>query len=83
MDGGPVTRTMTAHWAKIISKIPSAARRNAAKRMRYGRFTLLDSRPSASQPDRGVARFRYEVINQAGTIVMTLVIAQLLRRRPG
>lgn len=47
------------------------------------RFTLLDSRPSASQPDRGVARFRYEVINQAGTIVMTLVIAQLLRRRPG
>ena len=46
------------------------------------RFTLLDSRVSASKPDRGVARFRYEVVNQDGTTVMTLVILQLLRRRP-
>jgi acyl dehydratase len=46
------------------------------------RFTLLDSRPSGSKADRGVARFRYEVINQEQRSVMTLVIIQLLRRRP-
>lgn len=46
------------------------------------RFTLIDARMSASKADRGVARFRYEVINQAQAIVMTLVIIQLLRRRP-
>jgi len=46
------------------------------------RFTLLDAKPSASKPDRGVARFRYEVFNQAQTMVLSLVIIQLLRRRP-
>jgi acyl dehydratase len=45
------------------------------------RFTLLESRPSASRVDRGVGRFRYEVINQDQRTVMTLVIIQLLRRR--
>lgn len=46
------------------------------------RFTLLEARNSASKPDRGVARFRYEVINQDGTPVLSLVMIQLLRRRP-
>lgn len=46
------------------------------------RFTLLDWRPSGSKADRGIARFRYEVIDQADRTVMTLVIIQLLRRRP-
>lgn len=46
------------------------------------RFTLLDSRPSGSKADRGIARFRYEVIDQDERTVMTLVIIQLLRRRP-
>jgi len=46
------------------------------------RFTLLDWRPSGSKADRGIARFRYEVIDQAERTVMTLVIIQLLRRRP-
>jgi acyl dehydratase len=46
------------------------------------RFTLLDARPSASKPDRGVARFRYELVDQDERTVMTLVILQLLRRRP-
>lgn len=46
------------------------------------RFTLLDARRSASKPDRGVARFRYEVLDQDGRAVMTLVIIQLLRYRP-
>jgi len=46
------------------------------------RFTLLDAKTSGSKPDRGVARFRYEVFNQAQTMVLSLVIIQLLRRRP-
>ena len=46
------------------------------------RFTLLDAKPSSSKPDRGVARFRYEVIDQDERTVMTLVILQILRYRP-
>ena len=45
-------------------------------------FTLLDSRPSRTNADRGVARFRYEVRNQDEETVLSLVIIQLLRRRP-
>jgi acyl dehydratase len=46
------------------------------------RFTLLEARRSDSRPDRGVARFKYEVLNQDDVTVMTLVIIQLLRYRP-
>jgi acyl dehydratase len=46
------------------------------------RFALLERRFSASRPDRGVARFRYEVVDQLERTVLTLVITQLLRRRP-
>ncbi|HTS22156.1 MAG TPA: MaoC family dehydratase [Casimicrobiaceae bacterium] len=45
-------------------------------------FALLDARPSRSQPDRGVARFRYELSNQRAEVVLSLLIIQLLRRRP-
>jgi acyl dehydratase len=46
------------------------------------RFTLLESRRSGTKPDQGVARFKYEVINQDQRVVMTLVITQLLKYRP-
>lgn len=46
------------------------------------RFTLLDARRSDSKPDRGVARFRYEVLNQDQRLVLSLVMIQLLRYRP-
>lgn len=45
------------------------------------RFTLIEKRPSRSRPDAGVARFRYEMLNQDGATVMTLVMIQLLRLR--
>lgn len=45
-------------------------------------FTLIEARPSRSQSDRGIARFRYEVGNQSDEIVLSLVIIQMLRRRP-
>jgi len=34
------------------------------------RRTILDARPSASKPDRGVVRFRFELMNQKGETVM-------------
>jgi acyl dehydratase len=45
-------------------------------------FTLLDARASRTQSDRGIARFRYELKNQRDEIVLSLVIIQMLRRRP-
>ena len=45
-------------------------------------FTLIEARPSRRQPDRGVARFRYELKNQRDETVLSLVMIQLLRRRP-
>jgi len=46
-------------------------------------FTLLDARVSRSQTDRGVGRFRYEVKNQRDETVLSLIMIQMLRRRPG
>jgi acyl dehydratase len=45
-------------------------------------FTLIEARPSRTQGDRGIARFRYEMRNQRDETVLSLVIIQLLRRRP-
>jgi acyl dehydratase len=46
------------------------------------RVTVLESAPSRSKPDRGHVRIRYEVANQAGETVMTMVGVSLYRRRP-
>jgi acyl dehydratase len=45
-------------------------------------FTLVEARPSGSRIDRGVARFRYELRNQRDEAVLSLVVIQLLKRRP-
>jgi acyl dehydratase len=45
-------------------------------------FTLVEARQSRTQADRGVARFRYEVKNQREETVLSMVIIQMLRRRP-
>jgi len=45
-------------------------------------FTLIDARASRTQDDRGIVRFRYELKNQRDELVLSLVIIQLLRRRP-
>lgn len=42
---------------------------------------VLDCRPSSSKPDRGIARLRYEAINQHGEAVLRFTVAHLLRRR--
>jgi acyl dehydratase len=43
---------------------------------------VLEQKPSASKPDRGVARIRYGVSNQAGEEVMSFITIHMLRKRP-
>jgi acyl dehydratase len=44
---------------------------------------VLETRPSASKPDRGIVRVRYTTLNQRDETVTTLIGNQLLSRRPG
>ncbi len=46
------------------------------------RITPVEITPSRSKPDRGTARFRYEVTNQRGELVMTMIGLGMIRRRP-
>ena len=43
---------------------------------------VLQTRPSASKPDRGIVRVLYTTLNQRGETVATLIGNQLCRRRP-
>lgn len=46
------------------------------------RIETLEARPSASKPDRGALKFRFEVVNQHGDVVMTEIATALFARRP-
>jgi acyl dehydratase len=46
------------------------------------RFTVVAARESASKPDRGLTHTRIELMNQAGEVVMSQVMLNLLRKRP-
>ena len=46
------------------------------------RGEALEARPSRSKPDRGIVRWRYEMINQDGEAVMSLVAIGFAKRRP-
>ena len=43
---------------------------------------VLETRPSASKPDRGIVRILYTTLNQRGEAVTSLIGNQLCRRRP-
>jgi acyl dehydratase len=45
------------------------------------RATVIEVRPSQSKPDRGSVRLRYELFNQTGAIVMTMIGIGIFRRR--
>jgi acyl dehydratase len=45
------------------------------------RATVLDTRVSRSRPERGFVKFRFELINQSGTIIMTMMSSIMLGRR--
>ena len=45
------------------------------------RSTVLEVKPSRSRPDRGIVRFRHDMLNQKGETVMTLDNPVLFGRR--
>ena len=45
------------------------------------RAEVLEKRPSASKPERGILRMRYELVNQNGEVVMNYIIIHLLARQ--
>jgi acyl dehydratase len=45
------------------------------------RATVLDTRPSRSRPDMGFVKFRFELVNQNGTAIMTMTSSIMLGRR--
>jgi len=46
------------------------------------RSTVLESRPSASRPDRGIVKFRWELLNQRDEVAVLMVGTQFYLRRP-
>ena len=46
------------------------------------RAEILEVTPSRTKPDRGIARVRYEAVNQDGEPVLRMTGLQLLARRP-
>jgi acyl dehydratase len=47
----------------------------------HSEVDVLEVRPSASKPDRGVARLKYLAVNQRGEAVLSFIVIHLLRRR--
>lgn len=45
------------------------------------RHTVLEARASRSKPDRGFVKFRFEVLDQAGNVVMEQVNSIMFARR--
>jgi acyl dehydratase len=46
------------------------------------RAVVLEARPSQSKPDRGIVSWRWEVLNQDGEVVLSMLGKQLFLRRP-
>jgi acyl dehydratase len=47
------------------------------------RAEVLEARPSQSRPDRGIVRWRWELLNQKSEIVLSMLGTQMFLRRPG
>lgn len=48
----------------------------------HSEIEVLEVRPSSSKPDRGIARLRYQAVNQRHEVVLDFIVMHLLRRRP-
>lgn len=48
----------------------------------HSEIEVLEVRPSNSKPDRGIARLKYQAVNQRGEAVLSFVVMHLLRRKP-
>lgn len=47
----------------------------------HSEIEVLEVRPSSSKPDRGIARLKYQAVNQRGEVVLGFIVNHLLRRR--
>ncbi len=47
----------------------------------HSEIEVLEVRPSASKPDRGIARLKYQAVNQRHEVVLSFIVNHLLRRR--
>ncbi|NTV71815.1 MAG: MaoC family dehydratase [Azonexaceae bacterium] len=48
----------------------------------HSEIEVLEVKPSNSKPDRGIARLKYQAVNQRGEAVLTFIVMHLLRRKP-
>ncbi|PKO43118.1 MAG: acyl dehydratase [Betaproteobacteria bacterium HGW-Betaproteobacteria-4] len=48
----------------------------------HSEIEVLEARPSNSKPDRGIARLKYQAVNQRGEAVLSFIVIHLLRRKP-
>lgn len=46
------------------------------------RATILEARPLASRPDRGIVKFLWELLNQRGEVAVSMIGTQFYLRRP-
>ena len=46
------------------------------------RAEVLEARPSLSRPDRGIVRWRWQVLNQRAEVVLSMLGTQMFLRRP-
>ncbi|MBI2276629.1 MAG: MaoC family dehydratase [Dechloromonas sp.] len=48
----------------------------------HSEIEVIEARPSNSKPDRGIARLKYQAVNQRGEVVLSFIVIHLLKRRP-
>jgi acyl dehydratase len=60
-------------------RLPLPVRPGDALRLRA---TVLEARPSASKPDRGLVKWRWELLNQRDELAVSQVCTQIFMRRP-
>jgi len=87
--GALMMRLYSQHYLSSVATIasPGVDELRWLKPVRPGdrlsiRVTVLEARPSRSKPDRGLLRSKIEVLNQHGDMVMSLVIMNMMLRRP-
>ena len=47
----------------------------------HSEIEVLEVKPSSSKPDRGIARLRYNAVNQRQEAVLSFIVIHLLRRK--
>ena len=85
---GLMMRLVVEHYLSHVASLasPGVDELRWTKPVRPGdilhvRATVLETRPSASRPDRGLVRTLFEVLDQHGDIVMSVKAMNILKRR--